>query len=183
MKILKHVGWVLLALCAPLAAQAAQWEIRGGSSSSLLLQHESDNYGDHFEFAVNASASYYFFKQLALTARPSFQSISGDNVTSSRWSFRLTVGPTYDFSEDTAQSFFVTAQAGFRILNFSASGNTYAPFDYFLGVGRRVALSEHVTWTPEFAFWGNTRATADNGGFFTAVTSYELILFQFSILL
>jgi hypothetical protein len=164
------------------SAPDTHWELTGNTNAYLLISHQTDDLGNPFEANFGTHVGYFVAPQWEVGGRIGFTATSGGNASMWRTSATVTVGPTFNLCKDAANTFFATAQIGLGFYNFADSGNSYLPMAFLAGIGRRIGIVDHVTWSPEFTFSGRVRAT-NGSSYLSGLTDYELRLFQFSVLL
>jgi hypothetical protein len=109
----------------------------GGSTASFSLGVEGGRFVTP-EWEVGGSFAYYVIKS------------SGSNDATTALEFR--VGPTFNFLGLPGDAFFATAQIGIYAASFG--GSSSSRLTYLLGVGKRFALTESISWAPELTYTG-----------------------------
>lgn len=172
---------LLLPTVSSAEVSAPKWDLSGATSANLGVDQFGDGGGESFALFLATRVSYFVTQTVEVGATARLSYVSSSAFAPTAFSTQLLVGPTLNFSEDVLNSFFVTAQAGLKIYYSSVSSNTYLPLALMGGIGRRVQLVQNVTWTPEFAVYGNP-STEANGRTLSSIISYELRLIQLSVL-
>jgi hypothetical protein len=178
---------LIFATCAAHASELQpRWELSGSSSVSLGKQYFGDG-SNTTSLSIGTRVTQFFTQQVAEFASAGFvwsgASNSGANVTS----FSLVVGPEFNFSRDTQNSFYVLAGGGLMSVNTGTPNSlTNYAFKYLVGLGRRVQIIEHVTWSPEFQLGGYTGSTATDGSNISTLNSsvgWGFVPINFSVIL
>ena len=156
-----------------------KWQLDGSSNSTLSSTHTENSAGDSSEFTIGTHAYYFLSPHWEVGAYLLFTAVTTSS-SGNHNQFRVAPSIVYNFSDTPSSSFFVRGGAGLYIYN-SARNASYSAFGYFGSVGKRFAITSSVTWTPEFGVSGHTGAD-DSGYHWVGTTTYELTLFQFTVL-
>jgi hypothetical protein len=161
------------------AEDAPTWEVTGNSAAQYTHNTTGGN-GSH-SWSLGTGTSYFFNNMYELGGTLAFADASANGLEAR--AFGLTVGPTFNFMGTPENAMFVTLQAGVLLIGRGNSGPNSTQFAYLVGVGRRVEIVKHITWSPEVTFSGQAKNTDSTTGFVTASsTSLGIIPFQFSLL-
>jgi hypothetical protein len=127
--------------------QTFTWEITGAANVNFSGTHTggvnfngqqlSDDSNTQ-RFALSGSASYFVLRQLEATVTAAFINTAPSQYFSP--TLNLRAGPTFNFSSDVQNSFFVTGQLG---LSYSHSTNdlpSVTRLSYFTGFGKRFEI-------------------------------------------
>jgi hypothetical protein len=170
------------------SAAGPTYEVTGGSTASYS-HTTSAGQGSH-SWNLATGVGYFFNNMYELGGTVAFNSLSGNGNTTKK--FAITVGPTFNFFGTPENAFFVTLQAGVQLTGLGSTtdgnGNTinlpnFTQFAYLAGIGKRIEIVKHVTWTPEVTLTGVLKNTDQaSGSVDPSSTSFNIIPFQFSVL-
>jgi hypothetical protein len=173
------IGLISPALAADTPANT--WEVNGGTTGAFNHIFGTSGASAQNQIGILLDAGYFVMPQLEFGFDGSFSYFSTSVSTIS--STVLAVGPTYNFSTDILNSFYVKGDIGLEIDDLggtSSSSSTFTTFYYLVGIGRRVEIVNHIAWNPEVAFSGHTGSTNSIGYHFASQTQLEAIPLQFS---
>ena len=168
-----------LAPCA-LADTAATptWEIFGATSTSFFVQSFGDGTDADKTWSAFAGVNRFLDAQWELGGNLSVRKLNSPDGDSSH--IQATFGPTYNLSADSTNSFYGSVQVGFR-LSTLPSTRSYNTLAYYLAIGKRISLAEHVSWSPEISYSGRTEGK--NAGYTLPSTSaFGIVPFQIAVL-
>jgi hypothetical protein len=165
------------AFAAPESFQP-KYEVGGGANSSLR-DHDETGMNSTRTFSLNGQGDYFVTPALEVGAKIGVSITNSDDVTRSE--FTVQVGPTYNFSDEIANAFFVQALVGLD-LNFRSKYPNYSEVAYTIAFGKRFEIIPHVTWKPQIALLGFGSGTQFTDGDVSAIRNWTIIPFQFSLL-
>jgi hypothetical protein len=165
------------------AEDAPTWEVTGGTSASYVHTNITGAASGSHTWGLGTGLGYFFNNMYELGSTITFN--AGSNNGLSTKSFGLKVGPTFNFMGTPENAMFVTGQIGILMNGngSSPSAPNSTQLAYTLGVGRRVEIVKHVTWSPEVAIVGVAKNTDSTTGIVApSTTQIQVIPFQFSLL-
>ncbi len=137
----------------------------GGGSTPTTGQLDLTSAGggmDATTIALGSEVYYQLNEQLQVGGLLGFMNVSGDLVDIS--SFALGALARYNLSTDLASAIFV--QGGIRYMKIDA-GADVDNIALLVGVGKRFAISEKVSWTPNATLVLNVAGDIDKGSSIT----------------
>jgi hypothetical protein len=175
------VGRVQAADDVTTSGQTPTWEVTGSSDAAYIHTNTSGQSSGSNVWALQTGLGYFFNSMYELGSTISFTdvSFSGNSVKS----FGFQVGPTFNFMGTPENAMFLTGQIGVLLTGNGNNNPNSTQLAYTVGVGRRVEIVKHVTWSPEVAIVGVAKNTDSTTGIVTpSSTNVEVIPFQFSLL-
>lgn len=168
-----------LARASEAAPSDVTWALTGSSNLTFVTTSYSDQ-GTSNRFTAEVGAGWFLTQTWELGGEALFENSSSSD-SSAETITRLTVGPSIDFGGSPADAFVLAAHLGFQIYTSPKSSNTYTTFAYLVGLSKRFALANHVSWAPEVTMIGHT--SASQGRFdYPAALSFAFVPFRITVL-
>jgi hypothetical protein len=178
----------LTSLASAFAGEPARWELKGGANASFAYESNVGPSGGNGsnDVLINLDGVYGIFMT------PNWElplSLHTRILTGNSASVVVTpmVGLAYNFSEDTTNSFYLGARVGpsFQYFN-SGAARGYTLFSYESFIGKRIVITDHISWAPEVSFGGHASgSTTDANGsarLYDSSTHWTITPVQFALL-
>lgn len=179
-----HKILFLLALSPLTSLASASSELVGGSTAYVNARTDSYENGSDQSSATTLYLNFTYGYFLSPYWEAQASVFAQDTTGTGAYSIIPKAGMAYNLSDETQNSFYLGARLGPAFVTPS-SGHHYVVLSFDMFLGKRFALTEHVSWAPEVSYNGHTGGTTSVDGstwYYYARRNWTFTPFQVAVL-